>query len=167
MCALIELAYLTGQDIGRLVALRETSGNDPDEPFLVPDGISFRRSKTGGRVVIQWTSRLQAAVNALRRMKAARLLRQRAEQRVETPYLLTLQSGHPLTYEAVANAWQRGIKRAKVRHFMLRDIRARALTDKDTRDGRQAANAMGTHTTEGQTADYIRHKTPRKTKATA
>lgn len=167
MCALIELAYLTGQDVGRLVTLREDRSEDPNEPFLVAEGISFRRSKTGGRVVIQWTPRLQAAVAALRRLKAERMLRRRAEQRVETPYLLTLQTGHPMTYEAAANAWQRGIKRAGVAHFMLRDIRARALTDKDARDGRQAANAMGTHTTEGQTADYIRHKTPRKTTATA
>lgn len=42
-----------------------------------------------------------------------------------------------------------------------------ALTHKDARDGRREANVMGTHTTEGQTADYIRHKTPRSTKATA
>ena len=72
----------------------------------------------------------------------------------------------PLTYEAVANAWQRGIKRSKVRHFKLRDIRARALTDKDAAEGRRAANTMGAHSTEGQTADYIRHKTTRKTGAT-
>lgn len=167
MCALIEVCYLTGQDIGRIVALREAAGDDPNEPFLTREGISFRRSKTGGRVVIEWTPRLHAAIAALRRIKAERMLRQRAEKRVETPYLFTKQTGEPLTYEAASNAWQRGIKRAQVQHFMLRDIRARALTDKDARDGRQAANAMGTHTTEGQTADYIRHKTPRKTKATA
>ena len=32
--------------------------------------------------------------------------------------------------------------------------------------GRAAANAKGAHSTEGQTMDYIRHKTARKTGAT-
>ncbi|MDP3139808.1 MAG: integrase [Burkholderiaceae bacterium] len=167
MCAFIEVAYLTGQDVGRIVYLRDEAGDDPNEPFITDEGISFRRSKTGGRVLIEWTPRLQAAIVALRRIKAERKLKKRAEQRIETPYLFTKQDGHRLTYEAMSNAWQRGIKRADVAHFMARDIRARALTDKDARDGRQAANAMGTHTTEGQTTDYIRHKVARRTKATA
>jgi hypothetical protein len=167
MAVLIELAYLTGQDVGRLVCLREAAGDDPNDPFLTPEGISFRRSKTGGRVLIEWTPRLQAAVAAARRIKAERLLRLPAERRPRHPYLLTKQDGTPLNYEAVSNAWQRGIRRAGVRHFMLRDIRARALTDKDARDGRRAANIMGTHTTEGQTADYIRQHMPGRTRATA
>lgn len=167
MAAFIEVAYLTGQDVGRIVLLREKPGDDPNEPFVTDSGLSFRRSKTGGRVVIEWTPRLRAAIAALRRIKAERKLRQRAAQRVEHDYLFTKSDGHPMNYEAMSNAWQRGMKRAGVAPFMARDIRARALTDKDARDGRQAANAMGTHTTEGQTADYIRHKTPRKTKATA
>lgn len=50
---------------------------------------------------------------------------------------------------------------------MFRDIRARAITDKEAREGMRAANAMGTHTTEQQTADYVRRKKARKTKATA
>jgi hypothetical protein len=167
MCALIEVAYLTGQDIGRIIALRETASADPNEPFLTREGISFRRSKTGGRVVIEWTPRLQAAIAALRRIKAERMLRQRAEQRVETPYLFTIQTGEPMTYEAASNAWQRGMKRAQVQHFMLRDIRARALTDKDAKEGRREARKMSTHTTEGQLTDYLRNHNPATTKATA
>ena len=67
MAAFIEVAYLTGQDVGRIVLLRESAGTDPNEPFLTEEGISFRRSKTGGRVVIEWTPRLRAAVAALAR----------------------------------------------------------------------------------------------------
>jgi site-specific recombinase XerD len=156
MCVVIELCYLTGQDIGRIVEIRETPGNI-NEPFLTPEGISFRRSKTGGRVLIEWTPRLKAAVAAAKRIKG----------KADHPYLLTKQDSTPLNYEAVANAWQRGIKRSGVKHFMLRDIRARALTDKDARDGRRAANIMGTHTTEGQTAEYIRQHMPGRTRATA
>ena len=44
---------------------------------------------------------------------------------------------------------------------------ARALTDKEEREGIQAANAMGAHSTESQTADYVRRKSARKTNPTA
>jgi site-specific recombinase XerD len=168
MAALIELAYLSGQDISVMIRLRDKrDAQDPDEPHVSDEGIFFMRDKTGGAVVIEWTPRLRAVVAALRRLKAERALRKRAAQRVDTPYLFTKQDGTPLTYEAAANAWQRGLKRSGVAHCMFRDIRARALTDKEARDGIGAARAMGTHTTEAQTADYVRRKTARKTKATA
>jgi hypothetical protein len=169
MAALIELAYLTGQDIGRLVVLRDGPGEDQNEPFLTRVGISFRRSKTGGRVLIEWTPRLRAAVAALKRIKAERMLRKTSAERrrLAHPYLMTRQDGSPMTYEAASNAWQRGLKRSGVAHCMFRDIRARAITDTDAHAGRLAANAMGAHTTEAQTAEYIRHKTARTIKATA
>jgi hypothetical protein len=46
------------------------------------------------------------------------------------------------------------------------DLRAKALTDKESREGMQAARAMGAHSTEQQTADYVRQKQARKTSAT-
>lgn len=168
MAAFIEVAYLTGQDVGRIVLLRATKGEDPNEPFLTEEGISFRRSKTGGRVVIEWTPRLRAAVAALQALKVER--RRKTKRPMLHPYLFTKQDGSPLDYEAMSNAWQRGMARfieAGGVRFMARDIRARALTDKDAREGRAEANAMGTHTTEGQTVRYVRHKVARKTKATA
>lgn len=168
LAAAIELAYLSGQDAGVLVRIRERRDpQQPNEPHLNERGIFFRRDKTGGAVEILWTPRLRAVVAALRRLKAERALRRPAERRVATDYLLTRVDGQPMTYEALSNSFQRALKRSGVLPFMFRDIRARALTDKDEREGRAAANAMGTHTTEGQTADYIRHKAPRRTKATA
>lgn len=167
MAAFIEIAYLTGQDIGRLLQLRENASDDPNEPYPTDVGLSFRRSKTGGRVVIEWTPRLRAAVAALRRIKAERKLRKRLAERVEHDYLFTGQDGYPLTYEGFSNAWQRGLKRSGAKHFMARDIRARALTDKDIKEGRKESRKMSTHTTEGQLADYLRDKNPQHTKATA
>lgn len=167
MCCLIELAYLSGQDVSVMIRLREQRDPQyPDEPHVGSEGIFFQRDKTGKAVIIEWTPRLQAVVAALKRMKAERQLRRRAEQRVVTPYLFTKQDGTPLTYEAVANAWQRGLKRSKVLPFMFRDIRAAALTDKEEQEGMRAANAMGAHSTETQTADYVRQRRARKTKAT-
>lgn len=167
MCCLIELAYLSGQDISVMIRLRDQRDPlQPDEPHCLPEGIFFQRDKTGKAVIIEWSPRLRAVVAALRRLKAERNLKKRAEQRVETPYLFTKQDGTPLTYEAAANAWQKGLKRSKVLPFMFRDIRAAALTDKEEREGMRAANTMGTHSTETQTADYVRQRRPRKTGAT-
>lgn len=167
MACVIEFLYLTGQDVS--VAIRLLDARDPlqpDEPHCTGEGIFFQRDKTGGAVVIQWTPRLVAVVDRLRRMKAERMLKKKAHQRIVTPCLFTKHDGHPLTYEAVANAWQRGIKRAKVAHFMLRDIRAAAMTDKEEVDGMRAASAMGAHATESQTAEYVRRRRARKTGAT-
>lgn len=167
MACVIEFLYLTGQDVS--VAIRLLDARDPlqpDEPHVRDDGIFFMRDKTGSAVVIEWTPRLRAVVDRLRKMKAERMLKKKAHQRIVTPRLFTKHDGHPLTYEAVANAWQRGIKRAKVAHFMLRDIRAAAMTDKEEADGMRAASAMGAHATESQTADYVRRRKARKTGAT-
>ncbi|EGJ12569.1 tyrosine-type recombinase/integrase [Rubrivivax benzoatilyticus] len=168
MACLIELAYLTGQDVSVMIRLRDQRDPlHPDEPHVHKDGVFFRRDKTGNAVLVEWTPRLRAVIAALRRIRAERRLKRTAAPRADTAFLFTRQSGEPLTYSAVANAWQEGIRRSKVLPFMFRDIRARALTDTALRGGMRAANAMGTHTTEAQTADYVRSKTARKTRATA
>ena len=41
-------------------------------------------------------------------------------------------------------------------HF--NDLRAKALTDKEAAEGMQQARHMGAHSTEAQTADYVRHR---------
>lgn len=171
MACLIEVAYLTGQDISVLVRiLKKADPENPDEPHVCAEGIFFRRDKvkhsTGAAVLVEWTPRLQAAVNRLLAIQAERALRKRAGQRIETAYLFTKQAGEPLTYEAASNAWQRAMKRAqaqyKVPPTMFRDIRAKALTDKEAREGIRAANAMGAHSTEAQTQDYVRRKSARR-----
>jgi hypothetical protein len=58
------------------------------------------------------------------------------------------------------------VKRAGIRDVHFHDLRAKALTDKESREGMQAARTMGAHTTEAQTATYVRNKTARRTGAT-
>lgn len=171
IAALIEVAYLTGQDIGMLLRLRwERDPDDPSVPFVGADGLFFRRSKvaatTGAAVLIEWTPRLSAAIAALRVMQAERLLKTRASQRVVSGYVFTTQAGHAFTYSGAGTAWKRAVKRAGVRGAMFRDLRAKALTDKETRDGMAAARDMGQHSTDTQTADYVRLRGGRKTGAT-
>jgi len=171
IAALIEVAYLTGQDIGMLLKLRwERDPDDQAAPFVGDAGLFFRRSKvsgtTGAAVLIGWTPRLQAVIDALRAMQAARLLKSRAHQRVVSGYVFTRQDGRQFTYSGAQTAWKRAVKRTGVRLCMFRDLRAKALTDKEARDGMGAARDMGQHSTDSQTADYVRLRGGRKTGAT-
>jgi integrase len=154
LCALIDMAYLTGQAIGDLLDLEW-------DDFL-NDGILFARGKvektTGSRVVIEWTPRL--------RELEARLRRMRKERRGFGAAVFVKGNGEPYTYDGVASAWNRSRKRAGVQGCTFHDIKAKALTDKEEREGMRAASAMGQHSTEAQTADYVRRKKARKTGAT-
>lgn len=171
LAALIDMAYLTGQRVGDLLALRwERDPRRPDEPHIAAEGLRFRpaktRGSTGAAVLIEWTPRLAAVVERLRAMRAARMLKTRAEQRVVCSAVFTTQSGTPFTYTALASAWKRACRRAQVTDAHFHDLRAKALTDKERSEGMQAARTMGAHSTEQQTADYVRARSGRRTKAT-
>ncbi len=171
LAALIDLAYLTGQRIGDLLELRwERDPDDLDAPHVCAEGLRFRpsktRQKTGAAVLIEWTPRLRDAVDRIKRLQAARLLLRKAHQRVVSGYLITGQDGKPLTYSGAQSAWKRALKRAGVKDAHFHDLRAKALTDKEAAEGMQAARTMGTHSTEAQTADYVRTRGVKKTGAT-
>lgn len=170
-CALVDLAYLTGQRIGDLLELRwERDADDPDAPHVAEDGLHFRPEKTRGRtgmsVVIEWTPRLRAVIERIKALQAERLLKRRAGQRVVSGLLITGQDGKPLSYWGASSAWRRALKRAGVRNAHFHDLRAKALTDKEAAEGMTQARRMGTHATESQTADYVRTRGSVKTKAT-
>lgn len=154
LCALIDMAYLTGQAIGDLLALEWSA--------FRREGIFFARSKvektTGSKVVIEWTPKLR---DVERRLKALRLKRRAFGGRV-----FVRQDGEPYTYWGASTAWQRARERAKITGCTFHDLKAKALTDKDDREGIREAQKMGQHSTESQTADYVRHKKARTTTAT-
>lgn len=153
VCALIDMAYLTGQRIGDLLALQWSA--------IGAEGITFQPAKTkgstGARVLIEWTPSLRALVVQLKTLRLSRP--------GVCEHVFTTQDGREYTYWGASTAWRRACERAKVKaHF--HDLRAKALTDKEAREGMQAARTMGAHSTEQQTAGYVRHKTARKTGAT-
>jgi integrase len=154
LCALIDMAYLTGQAIGDLLELEWKDITDA--------GIYFARNKvaktTGSRVIIEWTPRLEELVGRLRTMRKAR--------RGFGAAVFVKGNGEPYTYYGVSSAWMRSRDRAGVIGCTFHDIKAKALTDKEDREGMRAASAMGQHATESQTSDYIRRKKARKTGAT-
>lgn len=154
LCALIDMAYLTGQAVGDLLALEWRQ--------FGRDGIVFARRKvahsTGAQVLIEWTPKLRDVERRLRDLRRAR--------RAFGSAVFVRQNGQPLGYFGVASAWRRALARSGVAPCTFHDIRAKALSDKEAREGMPAARTMGAHATEAQTADYVRHKTPRKTGAT-
>lgn len=165
LCLTIDLAYLTGQRIGDILDLRwskRLATNATGElaaPFVDTDGIHFEPSKTsnssGARVLIEWTPRLQTLIERLRSTRADKQI-----------YVVGKRGGEAYTYSGFASAWKRAIKRSKVRDCHFHDIRAKALTDKEWKEGMRAASTMGAHTTEHQTATYVRHKRAKRTAAT-
>lgn len=152
ICALIDLAYLTGQRIGDLLSLRWSQ--------ITKAGIMFEPSKvagsTGVRVFIEMSPKLSALVDRLKALKRKDI----------TPHVVTRQNAQPFTYYGASTAWRRAVKRAGVAPVHFHDIRAKALTDVDDVRGMRQAQRMGGHSTQAQTADYVRHKTARKTGAT-
>lgn len=154
LCALIDMAYLTGQAIGDLIALEWSK--------FGPHGIAFARQKvaksTAAKVLIEWSPKLR---DVERRLKDLRKKRRAFGLRV-----FCRQDGQAYTYWGASTAWRRAVKRAGISDCHFHDLRAKALTDKEQRDGMQAARHMGSHATEAQTADYVRNKAPVKTGAT-
>lgn len=154
LAALVDMAYLTGQRISDLLALEWSA--------VRPEGIVFKPGKTerstGASVDISSTPRLEQLVGRLRALRKAR--------RAFGPFVFTNQAGQQLRYPGVHSAWVRACDRAGVDKCRFNDIRAKALTDTEASQGMQAARRKGNHSTEQQTSDYVRHKTPQKAKAT-
>lgn len=152
LCALIDLAYLTGQRISDLLEIEWAD--------VGRDGILFAPAKlensTGQKVLIEWTPALRLLVERTKALK----------RRDITRYLITTQDGQRLTYSGASSAWERAVKRTGVKGCTFHDIRAKALTDKDRSEGIGQAQRMGGHSTQSQTSDYVRHKTAVKTGAT-
>lgn len=165
VCALIDLAYLTGQRFSDLLDLRWSKKLATDKdgqvvaPYIADEGLFFRPSKTSGstgaKIVIAWTPRLEQLVARIKKIG-----------RRNTHYVITTQDAQPYTYDGASTAWQRAVKRAGVHNCHFNDLRAKALTDKEAAEGMQQARRMGAHSTEAQTADYVRHRKAQKTEAT-
>lgn len=151
ICAVIDLAYLTGQRIGDLLALEWSA--------IGKYGITFKPKKvtktTGVAVLIEWPPRLRAVIERVKKIEHA-----------NKRYVIANQEGRPYKYHGVRIAWARALERAGIEDAHFHDLRAKALTDKDRAESMGAARTMGGHSTEHQTANYVRHKTAKKTSAT-
>lgn len=161
LCCLIDLAYLTGQRIGDLLSLEWSD--------IKKDGIHFEPGKTedstGVRIVIRWTAKLEALIERLRNPPPIPGKKQRVKP-VSVRWVFTTLKGQRYTYDGASTAWTRARERAKIRNAHFHDLRAKALTDVDDAQDIKSARKMGGHSTEAQTATYIRHRTARRADAT-
>lgn len=151
LCALVDMAYLTGQRISDLLKMEWSE--------LGQTGILFQPSKvanvTAPKILIEWTPKLQDVVRRLKGFKKRHLR-----------FVFVTQDGQPYTYSGASTAWKRAVKRAGILDVHFHDLRAKAMTDKEEREGMRAARTMGGHSTEAQTATYVRQKKAQKTTAT-
>lgn len=149
-CAVVDMAYLTGQRIGDVLALERGD--------MGKEGILFRPTKiedsTGASVLIEWTSSLRALAARIRSFPKAHMKN------------VCHQDGQPYGYEAFKSAWRRALTRCGIKDTHIHDLRAKALTDVDRAHGALAAQRIGAHSTQSQTAGYVRHKKAIQTNAT-
>lgn len=135
---IMDLAYLTGQRIGDVLAIRLID--------LTERGIEIDQDKTGKRLTIRWTPDLRAAVEAAKALHSTAKL-----------ILLAQRNGKPRGYFGVRDLWTRACRSAGVEDAHLHDLRAKAITDA-RRQGLNPQYLAG-HTTEAQTVRYLRDRT--------
>ena len=121
---MIDLALLTGQRIGDLIKLRWQDVTDA--------GVFIQQSKTGERLLIEWTPALKAAIDACARGD-------------RIGHVLRTQSGHGYRYAGIRSAWVRACERAKIEDLNIHDLRGRAGMDKRDADGLEAAKDLLGH----------------------
>ncbi len=150
LCALIDMAVLTGQRIGDLLRLEWSA--------FGKDGVQFKQQKTGAKVLIEWSPKLKEVEARLRAM--------RKERRGFIANVFTTQDGKEYSYWGATAAWRRAVKKAGMADTTFHDLRAKAGTEKEAAEGMQEARILLGHTTENQTKDYVRNKSSSRTKAT-
>jgi len=73
--------------------------------------------------------------------------------------VISKRNGEPYTYSGFASAWKRAVEWSKVQDCDVHDFRAKALTDKEGKEGlRAASTTAGAHMTAHPTATHVRHK---------
>lgn len=135
---LMDVAYITGQRIGDVMAIRYADISD--------DGVFVRQQKTGNKVLITMTPDLAAAIEQARAI----------HQSVKGLTLFHKRNGKPLSYQTIYGHWRKACSAAKVENAHFHDIRAATATDAK-RAGQDSKTLLG-HTTESSHNRYLRSK---------
>ena len=146
MPAVIDMAYLTGQRLGDISSLRWDKFADK--------GIAFETQKTKAKIMVSWKPKLEALKKRLIALKN------------NEEFVFSQNNGQQLQKSSISKYWVDACKRANIKNAHFHDIRAKALTDKEEKEGLTAAQRMDGHTTQKQTSDYVRQIKHRVTSAT-
>lgn len=136
--AIMDIAYLTGQRIGDVLAIKLAD--------IRPEGIYFQQAKTSKRLMVEMTPDLRHAIERARSLHS----------NVRGLTLFHGRGGKPLSYYGVRSAFQRACHRAEIVDATLHDIRAKAASDAK-KQGLNPQALLG-HTTASQTVRYLRDK---------
>lgn len=117
VAVMMALAYLTGQREGDIIRLRRDA--------LTNDGIAFRQSKTGRRLIVKWTPALAWAVE-----QAGKL----PQGAASSLWVVCRRDGQPYSPSGFQAIWQRHIRACHAsgviaERFTFHDIRAKAGSD--------------------------------------
>lgn len=134
----MELCYCTGQRVGDVLSMRREQLRD--------DGVYVEQAKTGAQVLIAWNPRLKDATEAAKA----------AHGRVASLYVVKGRGAQPQAYAPIYRDWRRACEAAGVKGANIHDLRAMAGSDAK-REGLDARALLG-HTTERQTATYLRDR---------
>lgn len=136
--ALIDLALVTGQRIGDLLALKWSDVTDK--------GIVFRPAKVKGKTAVAVPIRMTPRLDAV--LKCCKVA-----TKVGGLWVIRTRQGQPLTYHGAHSAWKRACESAGVEDAHFHDLRHRALTDAE-RQGKDARR-LGGHSSKAMTQRYI------------
>lgn len=138
---ILEMAYLTGQRISDVLAIRLAD--------ISEDGVAFTQQKTGAKLIVAMTPDLEEVIG-----KAKALPR-----KVRTLTLFCSRTGKPVSYDTVKMAFREIREKSGIKDVTIHDIRAKSLTDAD-REGKNA-QTLGGHSDPKMTARYLRGRLPK------
>lgn len=145
----LDLFYLTGQRIADTLKM--------DERDIRDGKLAVRQGKTGAKRRIEIIGELKVVID--------RILARKSGHKIRSTRLVVMDSGQPMTPSMLRKRFDdareaAGIPKAE---FQMRDLRAKAATDKEESTGniREARDQLG-HTTVGMTEQYIRMRKGKK-----
>lgn len=145
----LDLLYVTAQRPADVLKIKETD---------IKGGILFvRQNKTKKPLQIEITNSMRNTID--------RILARKATYKIRCFNLLVNEEGQPLTYFAARKRFD-NIRTAAGVTFQLRDLRAKALTDKSQSADIVAARKLAGHSGVKMTEHYTRNRKGEKVKPT-
>lgn len=144
----MDLAYLTGQRPADVLKL--------DERDIINDELCIRQNKTGAQLRIQIIGELAQLI--------ARIKERKAFYKIRATRLIVDETGLPLSTFALRSRFDKARENAGIDKslFQFRDLRAKAGTDKEEKEGMEAAKNQLGHANESMTRHYVRHRRGKK-----
>jgi integrase len=158
--ALVRLLYLTAQRRVDLLSLRVNA--------IEPEGLRITQSKTGARLLIEWSRELRAAVASAQAVHAEAL----AKRKLSPLTLICTREGQPYTDAGIKAMFNRAMISALsteagppvlAERFRMQDMRPKAVSDVG---GGQRGKELAGHRTQATTDRIYDRVTFRKVKPT-